>query len=70
MNNGADVNNVGRDGLPLLVHALETAKESTHTCLMILEKGADPNSTDKVNFVNKRIIIVIDYSYNSKYMFT
>ena len=47
--NEADVNNCSRQGLPALVAACETANENEQLCLMMLERGADPNSKDQVS---------------------
>ena len=47
--NGADVNNCNATGLPVFLQACETAHENEQLCLMMLEKGADPNSKDEVN---------------------
>lgn len=40
---GADVNNIARNGCPLLTLACETAAENEELCQKLLEKGSDPN---------------------------
>ncbi|KAJ8271041.1 hypothetical protein GJAV_G00122110 [Gymnothorax javanicus] len=43
----ADVNNVSVSGKPIFLMACEHAQDSERMCISILEKGADPNATDK-----------------------
>ncbi|XP_033736173.1 ankyrin repeat and EF-hand domain-containing protein 1-like isoform X2 [Pecten maximus] len=41
--NGAEPNNVSREGIPVFMFACETAAENEDACLLLLEKGSDPN---------------------------
>ena len=45
---GADANNTLESTIPTLVTACESAIELEKMCLMLLEKGADPNAINKV----------------------
>ena len=45
---GADVNNKSKEGQPVFLKACETAAENEAMCLMLLQKGADPNSKHDV----------------------
>jgi len=49
LSNGANVNNVTFGGKPVLVSACETASENEIMCLMLLEKGANPNAFNTVS---------------------
>ena len=49
LQHGAVVDNIDNNGTPVLVHACETANENELLCLMMLEKGADPNCKDVVS---------------------
>jgi hypothetical protein len=44
-----DVNGMTKTGKPLLVAACENGVTMEKMCLMLLERGADINATDKVN---------------------
>jgi hypothetical protein len=41
--NGAEVNNISKEGIPVLMFACETASENEDTCVLLMEKGAEPN---------------------------
>nr|XP_056712696.1 ankyrin repeat and EF-hand domain-containing protein 1 [Euleptes europaea] len=43
---GADVNNVTFDGKPVFLQACEQAHEMKETCMIFLERGADPNAVN------------------------
>ena len=45
---GANVNSKSNDGKPVFLFACETANENEDMCLMLLAKGADPNSKNDV----------------------
>lgn len=45
---GANVNNIAKDGTPVFLLACETAVENELMCLTLLEKGANPNSKIEV----------------------
>lgn len=47
---GANVNNTTDGGTPVLVMACEMAVENETMCLMLLEKGADPNARSSVSW--------------------
>ncbi|XP_071080411.1 ankyrin repeat and EF-hand domain-containing protein 1-like isoform X2 [Haliotis cracherodii] len=44
VSNGAELNNVAKDGCPVFLFSCETALENEDMCLLLLQKGADPNS--------------------------
>ena len=48
LEHGADVNNKTKDGVAVFLQACETAKDNEKVCLLMLEKGADPNSKNEV----------------------
>lgn len=45
---GADVNNVTFEGKPVFLQACEQAHEIKETCMIFLERGADPNAVNLV----------------------
>ena len=45
---GADVNNKSKEGIPVFLKACETAAENEDMLVMMLKKGADPNSKHEV----------------------
>lgn len=47
--NNADCNNVGNDGMPLLVLACFEANENEKICQLLLDHAADPNSVHPVS---------------------
>lgn len=49
LSHGADVNNTAGTPNPVLVSACEEAGENEAMCLMLLEKGADANATNKIS---------------------
>lgn len=51
------MNNVSREGIPVFMEACETAVDNEDTCIMLLEKGADPNSKQQVCLLNKKFNI-------------
>jgi len=48
--NGAEVNNISKEGIPVLMFACETASENEDTCVLLMEKGAEPNGKQEVYF--------------------
>ena len=48
--NGADPNNTNKDGIPVFLHSCETAMDNEEMCLLLIQKGADPNSKQEVYF--------------------
>jgi len=53
--NGAEVNNTDKNGIPVLLFACETAMDNEDMCLLLIQKGAEPNSKQEVGFVNAMI---------------
>lgn len=51
MINGAEVNNTDKNGIPVLLFACETAMDNEDMCLLLIQKGAEPNSKQEVGFV-------------------
>ena len=49
--NGAEPNNVSKEGIPVLLHACESSMDNEDMCLLLIQKGADPNSKQEVNTV-------------------
>ncbi len=45
---GAEVNNRSKEGTPVFVAACEEAQGNEDVSLLMLTKGADPNSKDEV----------------------
>ena len=45
---GADVNDISKEGIPVFLHACETAIQNEDMCLQMLQYGADPNSKNEV----------------------
>lgn len=58
--NGAEVNNTDKNGIPVLLFACETAMDNEDMCLLLIQKGAEPNSKQEVGFVI--LFSVNDYS--------
>ena len=58
----SDVNNKSKEGVAVFLQACETAKDNEKACLMMLEKGAEPNSKNDVS------IFCICIYLNSVYM--
>jgi len=52
-----DVNGMTGMGKPLLVAACENGMTVEKLCLMLIERGADVNATDRVKHVQKYLII-------------
>ena len=49
VSNGAEVNNMSREGIPVFLSACETAMENEEMCKLLIQKGADPNCKQEVN---------------------
>ena len=45
---GASVDNVNNEGMPVFLHACETAADNEQMCALLLERGADPNCRNEV----------------------
>ena len=52
--NGAEPNNVSKEGIPVLLHACESSMDNEEMCLLMIQKGADPNSKQEVNIQSLR----------------
>lgn len=46
--NGAEPNNTDKQGIPVLLHACETAMDNEEMCMLLIQKGAEPNSKQEV----------------------
>ena len=57
--NGAEPNNVSKEGIPVLLHACESSMDNEDMCLLLIQKGADPNSKQEVNTCMHRSINLI-----------
>lgn len=59
---------MSRDGISGLMKACETAADNEEICLMLLEKGADPNAKQEVQkeFVNHicSFLLYIQHTFN------
>lgn len=53
--NGADINNISKEGIPVLMFACETASENEDTCILMMEKGAEPNAKQEVRLTTEYI---------------
>ena len=51
LDNGANVNNVDKEGNPVFVVACELSDQNEKLCLELLKRGAEPNSHQEVNNV-------------------
>jgi len=54
------VNNTDKQGIPVLLHACETAMDNEDMCLLLIQKGAEPNSKQEVNIYIYFFFISID----------
>lgn len=78
--NNADCNNVGNDGMPLLVLACFEANENEKICQLLLDHAADPNSVHPVSelfLISKQkqrffisLIYLINYRDNWSFVFS
>lgn len=48
---GAEVNNTDKQGIPVLLYACETATDNEEMCLLLIQKGAEPNSKQEVTMI-------------------
>ena len=51
MQTGINVNTCDIRGIPVLVHACETAHENEQICLLMLQNGADPTKKNEASFI-------------------
>jgi len=54
--NNIDVNSCDIHGIPLFLHACETAHENEQICLMMLQKGADPTKKDEASLLTINLL--------------
>jgi len=60
MANNIDVNTCSVYGVPVLVHACDTAHENEQICLMMLQKGADPTKREKAGPLSIILLRICD----------
>ena len=61
MQTSINMNTCDINGVPVLVHACETAHENEQICLMMLQKGADPTKKDEASFTENFIELFIEF---------
>ena len=50
--NGAEPNNTSKEGIPVLLNACETAMDNEDMCLLLIQKGADPNAKQEASNIS------------------
>ena len=54
--NGAEPNNMSKEGIPVLLQACETAMDNEDMCMLLIQKGADPNAKQEVSVIIALVI--------------